>query len=492
MSFPNRATLAAFLGCSAILAGAPLAAQDRVVAALEREPDSLNPIYDTGLAALNVFYNIFDQLATIDATGAVAPRLAESWVANDTLDEWTFTLREGASFHDGTPVTAADVIFTFETAMNDSTSRLGGYLTTIESIVAPDDFTVVFSLNQPFAPFDRQVTLVPIVSATAYEAMGAEAFARNPVGSGPYDFVEWHGSDLIELTRFDDYWGDQGTFETVIFQPVPDETTRANSVQSGDVDIALLGPSSVAGVEAGGVVDIISQQSNRILYLGFNSSHPVLGDPEVREAIDMAIDRATLSERLMNGAVEPTGQLVAPVSFGYDPDLPAQSYDPDGAVSALTAAGYDGAPVPLAYPSSGLPQIDQIAQVVAYFLEEVGINVTLQQTEQSTYSGAWFASEMEGMYLYAFAPTVMDADLPFSMLLRSGGQGYTFDDRIDALLDAEVGESDDAVRADLLSQISAIVDDQTIYAPLFTDTYTYGVTQGLEWSPRPDGLMTFY
>ena len=492
-SLPSTPTLmAALLGCSAIFAGTPLMAQTRVVAALEREPDSLNPIYDTGLAALNVFYNIFDQLTTIDATGAVVPRLAESWTANETLDEWTFSLRDGATFHDGTPVTAADVVFTFETAMNDDTARLGGYLTTIESIAAPDDHTVVFTLNQAFAPFDRQVTLAPIVSSAAYEAMGAEAFARNPVGSGPYDFVEWRGSDAIELARYDGYWGDKGTFDTVVFQPVPDETTRANSVQSGDVDIALLGASSVPGVEAGGMVDVVSQQSNRILYLGFNSNHPVLGDPEVREAIDMSIDRATLSQRLMNGAVEPTAQLVAPVSFGYDPDLPAQAYDLDGAKAALEAAGYDGSPVPLTYPSSGLPQIDQVAQVVGYFLGEAGLNVELQQTEMSTYSGAWFSGQLEGLYIYAFAPTIMDADLPFSMLLRTGGQGYTFDPQIDSLLAEQVGEPDAAARAALLGEISAIVDDQTIYAPLFTDTYTYGVTKGLEWTPRPDGLMTFY
>ena len=489
---PKRRALALLVGTTALIAAAPLAAQDRVVAALEREPDSLDPIYDTSLAALNVFYNVFDQLATIDETGTVVPRLAESWTANDDLTEWTFVLREGATFHDGTPATAEDVVFTYQTAMEDSTSRLGGYLTTIESVAAPDDYTVVFTLTSPFAPFDRQTTLVPIVPSDTYQEMGAEAFARNPVGSGPYDFVEWRNSDSIELTRFDAYWGDKGTFETVIFQPVPDETTRANSVQSGDVDIALLGASSVPGVEAGGMVDIVNQQSNRIVYLGFNSNNPVLSDPVVREAIDMAIDRETLSTRLMNGAVDPTAQLVAPVSFGYDDTLPAQAFDAAGAASALEAAGYDGAPVTLTYPSTGLPQIDQVAQVVAYFLGEVGLNVELNQTEMSTFSGEWFSNQFDGLFIYAFAPTVMDANLPFSMLLRTGGQGYTFDPRIDELLDQQLGEADADARAGLLAEISAIVDDQTIYAPLFIDTYTYGVKPGLDWAPRPDGLMIFY
>ncbi|GHA35667.1 ABC transporter substrate-binding protein [Devosia pacifica] len=488
----RRALLASTAAILATFAVSPTFAQpdSTVTAALVAEPTSLNPIYDTGLPALNVFYNVFDQLTGIDETGAVVPRLASDWSHSDDLKTWTFTLRDGATFHDGSPVTVDDVLFTYETAMNDPTSRLGGYLSTVDDITA-DGSDIVFTLNIPYAPFDRQATLVPIVSKSAYEQMGAEDYARKPVGSGPYMVESWVNGDTITLKRYDAYWGDAGEYETVVFQPVPDETTRANSVQSGDLDIALLGPSSVPAVEGSGSAEVIDQQSNRVVYLGYNATSAWLDDPEFRKAIDMALDRQLLSDRLLNSAVEPASQLVAKVSFGYTPDIAPTSYDPDAAKSLVEASGYDGASIPLTYPNSGLPQVDQVAQAVAFFLSEVGVNVTLDPQEASTFSNTWFSGGLSGLYIFAFAPSVMDADLPFNMLLRTGGQGYANNADIDALLDKEIGEADADARAATLAEISSIVTAETYYSPLFIDTYSYAVTPGLDWTPRPDGMIVF-
>ncbi len=473
----------------AAVPAAPSLAQDATVrAALTQEPDSLDPVFDTNLPALNVMYNVFDQLVGIDETGGVIPLLASEWTASDDLKTWTFTLREGATFHDGSPVTADDVLFTFETGQNGTGSRLASYLTTIESVTAEGN-VITFALNVPYAPFDRQVSLVPILSKAAYESMGAEAYARKPIGSGPYSVVNWAGGDSITLARYDGYWGDKGKFAEAVFQIVPDETTRANSVQSGDLDIALLGPASVPAVEASGAVDIVNQTSNRVVYLGFNASHPALEDVNVRKAIDMAIDRVTLGERLLNGAVTPTSQLIAAVTFGYDEAIPATGFDLEEAKRLVEASGYDGSPIPLSYPNAGLPQIDQVAQAIAFFLGEAGLNIELDQQEANTYFNAWYGVELKGLYIFAFAPTVMDADLPLTMLLRSGAQGYLPNPEIDALLDQEIGEADAAARAELFSQISQLVNRDTSYAPLFIDTYTYGVTKGLDWTPRPDGLI---
>jgi peptide/nickel transport system substrate-binding protein len=491
MILSRRALLVstAIIGLTAL---SPVVAQDtaRVTAALVAEPTSLNPIYDTGLPALNVFYNVFDQLTGIDATGAVVPRLASEWSHSDDLQTWTFTLRDGATFHDGSPVTPDDVLFTYETAKNDPTSRLGGYLSTVESVTAEGN-DIIFSLNIPYAPFDRQATLVPIVSKAAYESMGASEYARKPIGSGPYMVESWANGDTITLQRNDSYWGDAGTYQTVVFQPVPDETTRANSVQSGDLDIALLGPSSVPAVEGSVSAQVVHQQSNRVVYLGFNAGSPWLEDVNFRKAIDMALDRQLLSDRLLNGAAEPASQLVAKVSFGYTDAIPPTAYNVEEAKALVAASGYDGSAIPLTYPNTGLPQIDQVAQAVAFFLEEAGITVTLDPQEASTFSNSWFSAELGGLYIFAFAPSVMDADLPFNMLLRSGGQGYANNPDIDALLDKEIGEADPAARAATLAEISNMVTEQTYYAPLFIDTYSYAVTPDLDWTPRPDGMIVF-
>jgi peptide/nickel transport system substrate-binding protein len=479
-------------GCASFDDGSASAADTTsITVALTGEPSSLDPLYDTQLPALNIFYNVFDQLAQVDADGSVSPRLASGWTHDDSLTSWVFTLRDDASWQDGTDVTAEDVVFTYETAMSDPASNLGGYLSAVESVVATGEDEVTFTLNTPFAPFDRQVTLVPIIPRAVYEAEGPAAFAKAPVGSGPYSVASWVNGDSITLERNDDYWGEKGAYEEVVFQPVPDETTRANSVQSGDLDLALLGPSNVAAVEGSGTVDVVEQESNRVLYTGFNATAPWLSDPSVREAVDLAIDRTAISDDLLGGAVTPTGQLIAPVSFGYDEALPATETDADAARELITASGYDGSPIALSYPTNGLPQIDQIAQAVASQLEDVGLTIELDGQEANTFSGSWFSASLPGLYLYAFAPSVMDADLPLTMLLKTGGQGYVSDPAIDELLAAETGEADETARADDFAQISALVAENTYYAPLFTDTYTYGVAQGLDWSPRPDGMLVF-
>jgi peptide/nickel transport system substrate-binding protein len=480
------------LAGGAAATGSVLAADGgTATAALTAEPQSLDPLFDTNLPALNIYYNVFDQLTGLDEKGKTAPRLATDWAFSPDLKTWTFNLRKDAKFQDGSPVTAADVVFTYDAAKNDPKSKLGGYLTTMTSVKAQGDYTVVFELNTPFAPWDRQVTLVSIVPMKAYKEMGPAAFAKKPVGSGPYSVVSWVASEKITLKRFDGYWGAKGNFESVVFEPVPDDTTRANSVQSGDIDVAALGPASVAAVKASGKVNVVEQTSNRIIYVGFNSKVKWLSDPNIRKAIDLAIDRNAIGQKLLNGSIIPSSQLVSPMSFGYDPAIPPSPYDPEKAKTLIASAKYDGSPIILTYPTSFLPQIDQMAQVIGYYLSEVGLNVKLDAEEYNTALNKWFGGSFEGAYIFAFAPSLLDADLPFNMLLRTGGQGYFSDPAIDKLLDAEVGQPDTKRRAEDLSKISQAVNAGTYYAPLFSDNYIYGVKKGLKWTPLPNGMMVF-
>ena len=489
----SRAFTSVALAAVALFSAGPAlaASTDKVTAALYGEPDSLDPIYDTNIPALNIYYAIFDRLATIDAKGDIVPNLATAWKSNADQTEWTFDLEKGAKCHDGNPMDGSDVVFTYKTAMTEPTSRLGGYLGLVKTVEAVSPTEVKFELKSPFAPWPRQTALVSIVCQEAYEKIGKEAFGRSPVGSGPYEFVSWSAGDAITLKRAENHVGTPGKFATVVFKPVPDETTRANSVQSGDLDVALLGPSQVPAVKAGGAVDVVDQPANRVVYLGFDGAFPFLGDEKFRKAIDLAFDRKLLSDNLLNGAVAPTAQLIAPVTFGYDPDLKPTQPDAEKAKALVNEAGYDGTPILLSYPTTGLPQVDQVAQAIAYFLDQVGIKVQLDPQEQNTYFQAWYKRDLKGLYIFAFAPSVMDANLPLEMLLKTGGQGYIHDPRIDELLAAQIGESDAEKRAELLGEISTISYDKTLYAPLFTDTYTYGVAKGLDWTPRPDGMMVF-
>lgn len=463
-------------------------AQQSITIALNGEPSSLNPIFDISVPSLSVFRSVFSGLTAIDATGAVEPSLATSWEPDETLQTWVFTLNEDATFHDGTPVTADDVVFTFEQGMTDPEAATGSYVAQIESVTATGEHEVTFHLKTPYAPFDRQVTLIPVVSQAAYEADPA-GYAVAPVGSGPYQVESWSRGDTITLSRYDDYFGQTPAFEDVELRFVLDETTRANSLQSGDLDVAQISASSVATLQGADGLEVLEQESNRVLYLGFNSSAGPLADPAVRQAIDMAVDREAISETLYQGFATPSGQLVAPTTFGYSESIEPTAYDPDTARELVTASGYDGEPIVLSYPATELPQITQLAQAVAGYLEEAGLTVELDQQETANFRTAWFGKEFPGIYIWQFAPSVMDANLPFSLLVGPGSTRYFTDDRVDALMAEQIGLADAAERAAVLEELLQLVHDEVYYSSLFTDVYTYGVSEGTPWTPRADGLF---
>lgn len=277
----------------------------------------------------------------------------------------------------------------------------------------------------------------------------------------------------------------------MVLQFVPDETTRANSVQSGDIDVALLGPASVSTISSSDAAEVVDTKSNRVIYTGFNAKAEWLDDPDFRKAVSLAIDRKAISENLMSGTTEPASQLIASVTQGYDASIEPTEQDVTEAKRLVAASGYDGSTITLSYPTTTLPQIQQLAQSVQQYLEKVGIAVKLDGQEFSAFSANWFAAKFAGLYLYAFAPSALDADLPLEMLLKTGGQGYVSDPQIDALLSDELAESDEKARDKDIADISKIVAAKTYYAPLVADTYTYGVTKGLDWTPRPNGMILF-
>lgn len=496
MKFPSR-TLAAFsvigavalAGCSSATTAEP--DKTSVTVALLGEPASLNPIYETVPVSLNIFRNVFDQLTEISAEGDIEPRLAESWESSEDATEWTFHLRQDATWQDGTPVTAEDVVFTVETGKSDPKSNLASYLTDVATVEAVDEHTVVFTLAQPFAPFDRQLTLIPIVPKAHYEKVGGDEFAKAPMGSGAYA-IESISETAITLRANEDYWGGDATFEEVVFEPVPDDVTRANALQSGELDIAQLAPVNVSSVEGSGSIDVLKVDSNLVVYLGYNSTLPALSDPVLRQAIDMAIDREAIGTDLLYGLVTPNSQLVSSVTYGFDPDAEVREADMAEAKRLVEQSDYDGSTIKLFYPTSGITQVDQIAQVLAENIAKIGVDVTLAPSEPGAFTKDWFDANIQGMYIRSFAPSVMDAELPYRLLLKSGGMGYANDPEIDQLLVDQASQSDADERLDTLQQIGDIIAEKTYYSPLFTANYAYGRAAGVDWEPRADGLIVLF
>ncbi|MBN9178069.1 MAG: ABC transporter substrate-binding protein [Microbacterium sp.] len=455
-----------------------------VVAEPEKSPD---PIIDGSLAGYNIYYNLFDQLTVLDADGNIQPSLATSWTPNADFTEWTFTLRDDVKFHDGEPLTASDVVFTYETVLHTPDSDNLGYMDMLTSVSAPDDHTVVFDLDSPFSPWPSITTAQSIVPEKVYTALGSEGFAAAPVGSGPFTFVSWQrGVDYV-LKRNDDYWGGAPKIDKLTFQTVSDEEARLNGVLSGSLDIALISPNQVSSAEGSGV-DVRSRPANGTTFLGINSTAGPLADERIRQAVWHAIDREALVKTVLSGRAVANDQIVAANVAGYVPDAAGPAYDPATAKALLAEAGYSGEEIDLEYATSGrIPMSAEIAQAIAGYLEAVGITVKLSGMDQATLSGRIYGTvDMKGLYLNTWAPSTMDGDMPATNLFAGGQNDYAKSPETAAL----VAQQRTVAGDDRIAAFRALAEAnfQGAYlVPLFTPEADYAVSPKVTWTPRVDG-----
>lgn len=470
-------------------------AQDatRVVVAHSSDIITLDPSLDTSSVGVTVlFTNVYDQLTEIAPDGAVAPRLATAWEASADGRSWTFTIRADARFHDGEPVTADDVVWSYRKIMADGKSPVRVYVSKVQAVekVAPD--RVRFDLSEAFAPFDRQVSLISILPQKAYEAAGAAKFAQAPVGSGPFKVVRWVKDDALELAANAQYWGGAPTIRSLAFRPVPADAARAAAILSGQVDVVpLLPPALVDRLESRPGVTVTRVESNRVLYVGLNTEHPVLSRLPVRQAIDAAIDREAITQRLLRGMGRPVGQVVAPVTFGYDPEVRPTRFDPGRARSLLQEAGYAGETLPFTYPRNRYAFGEEVVQAIAGSLKEVGVSVELQGLEYTAMFPLWANRRLPGLHLWAFGPSVLDADLVISYLYGQNTAAYWVDPEVQRLIAAQRGETEPAKRRALIGEIWRRSQAHVPYAPLYVEIQAYGLKPKLTWRPRPDERLAF-
>jgi peptide/nickel transport system substrate-binding protein len=498
MKFRSRSLIRSALGATlaAIVAAAtPIAAyasSGQVVVAQSSDVLTLDPSVSTDPISLNVFKNVYDQLTDIAADGSVAPLLALSWTSSDDSKVWTFTILKNVKFQDGSPLTVQDVVWSFQKIMDDKKSPVRAYLTTVAKVEAIGDDKLQFMLTEPFSPFPRQVSLISIMPEKAYKERGAD-FAKNPVGSGPFKVVEWKKDDRLVLEANAGYHGEVPKIGKVIFRPVPAEASRASGLLSGDLDIVPLLPPSLSDTlsKAKGI-HVEKVHSNRVLYLGLDTENPLLENVKLRQAIDYAIDRKAITTGLLRGLGTPEGQVVAPVTFGYDKSIAPTPYDPDKARQLVKESGYDGKPILFQYPTNRFAFGQEVAQAVAGYLKSVGINVQMQGMEYSALFPLWLGKKLNSIHLFAYGPSIMDAELPLRSLYEAGpARGSWSNKEVDEMIKKQRAESDPQKRAALIANVWKISKEQVPYVILYNEIQAYGIRDGVNWKPRPDERLLF-
>ena len=479
------ASLAFTTACSS--PAGPETTTDRpLVVAQSSDVLTLDPSVDTSPISLNVFKNIYDQLTNIAADGSVQPQLAKSWKASDDATVWTFQIRDDVKFTDGAPLTVDDIVWSYTTIQANAKSPVAPYLKLVKSIEKTGDHEVKFTLSAPFALFDRQVSLISILPRAVYEKVGAQEFAQHPIGSGPYKVIEWVKDDHIELEANKDYWNGVPPIKTVMVRPVPSESARASGLTTGELDIvAVLPPSSVKQLENVDTVNIQKVASNRVLYLGFNTANPLLSK-QLRQAADTAIDRDAITKDLLGGLGKPEGQIVAPVTFGYDKTIKATEFNPTEAKKLVKSSGYDGSEIVFQYPNNRYSFGVEVAQAVAGYLKDVGINVKLEGMEYSAFFPLWTGNKLNSIHMFAYGPSIMDADLPLGSVFVTGSHGYWNNPEVDALIAKQRAQTDTKERLATISTIWKMAQEDVPNSILYNEIQAYGVNKEVQWSPRPD------
>ncbi|MGC9334561.1 MAG: ABC transporter substrate-binding protein, partial [Anaerolineae bacterium] len=382
----------------------PEGPEGTLIRALTTFPNSLDLPQCAERNASTTAWHMYDTLVWVNEEGILEPALAEDWDVSEDGSEYTFYLRQDATFHNGEPFNADAVVFSWERAKDAGFeySNLWQLATTVEKI---DDYTVKIATDGPDALFLTTVAdnwaLVP---PGYFQEVGQEGFDEHPVGTGPYEFVEWVKGERIVLKANPDYWREGAPkIENLIFRPIPESATRAAAIQTGEVDIVTRLSSeeaqSLLGVPN---VTVIKYAQARVYYIAFNNMTTGVGqpteDPLVRQAMNYAVDVDSIIDSLFDGFAKPAIGFVATGELGYDNAEPF-GYDPDKALDLLAQAGYpDGFEMDMACPAGAYTHFEEVCEAVAGYLGEVGVQINLEIMESGHYWELEAAKELPPLF----------------------------------------------------------------------------------------------
>lgn len=465
---------------------------------LAGEPLSMDP-HERGGSNVEapVHYMVFDTLIRRDfrAGDTLVPSLATEWerVDDRTLD---VALRPGVTWHDGTPFTAADVVFTFERATSGdpklaSANQAGWALASVEAL---DDLRVRFVASRPDPVLERNLASGRgyIVPAAYLQRVGDEVFRRQPVGTGPYRIVEWIEDDRMAFEAHAQYFGGAPAAGTVTARFIPEVTTRVAGMLNGELDLVTdLPPDQLAALEERPGVTVETVPSGNIHDLYFNMRAKPMDRREIRQALGFAIDRELLIEALWHGyAAHPRGFQFEGEEY-FNPDRPLTPYDPDRARGLLEAGGYAGEEIIYVADAPDYYINERAAaEAIAGMWREVGINVTLEFVEVAQRIQRWTPDNVRD-HVHTLSAT--SDGFPESYLWRFWGPesvGQRFWLPESAARYNEIGQellttSDKAQRFGLVQQM---LDEWEREAPgtlLYVPNGIYAVSDDVEWSPTP-------
>ena len=437
-------------------------------------------VFDT--AAETAADLIFDTLTSLDEKGKPQPRLALSWSSSDDYRTWTFKLRPGVKFQDGTPFNAQAVAWNFARQKDPKNNcRCAFYISNILSVEATDDLTVVYHLKDPSVTLPAVMTIQSsnnvVQSPTAIQAKGDD-YNRNPVGTGPFIIKSWAAGDRMVLVRNPDYWNKGHPYlDQITLRPLPDAQSRFASLVSGESDVVWADEyeaDNILRARKNPALKVIDYTGSGAAVYAFNTKVAPFDDERVRQALVMAIDRKKMSQAVTNGLARPASNPYGDGSWVKCKDDGALPFDPDKARALIKEYGK---PVDFKMLVTATPRGRTVGQVLQQFWKQVGANMEIEQVDQATIVPRAFKRDFQ------LTPwRIVDLADPDPQMYANFHTGSPValanysNPELDKLLEHARVTADEAKRTEDYCTISRLINKEAIWFWTFQNTY-YALTK---------------
>ncbi len=441
--------------------GIAWAAKDTLIVADQYDATTMDPIRHNDMPSSRACYCLYDTLIFLNPDGTVRPGLAESWeFLSDTA--YKMNLRKDVVFHNGEKMTAEDVKYSIERATTDLGANIKTYSQNVKEVEVVDDHTVIIHLKSPDYSFFPSLThsWASVINKKAVEEAG-ENYGMNPVGTGPFKFVEWQKGNKYVLERFDEYWGPKVQYKTLEVRSIPEPTSRTIELETGGVDIAYpIVTNDIKHIEGNDKLALYRVPQSSVTYMGFNLSKKPFDDVRVRKAIDLALDTVGIQAAVYRGVGKVPNSIVPQaVKYSVDSKLPAHKQDVETAKKLLEEAGVKDLEVEI-WTNERKERVDS-ATIIQAQLAEIGVKSTIKVLEWGAYLSG-LQNKKHDMFLLGWVSTVPDPNFAISGLLESGaGTNFTVtnDETLDGYLAKGRLVPDGEERAKIYEDLQLYIND---------------------------------
>lgn len=464
------------------------------------DANTLDPQFVTDVPTSRVVMWIHQTLVYPDLQGKMQPVLAESWSVSEDKLHWTFKLRQGVKFQDGTPFTAEAVKYTFERIKDPAIgSPRKSTAKVVKEVNVIDDHTVEFVTSKPFAPFLAQLSAynLAILNPAMAEKWGKK-YGEHPSGTGPFKLESWTPGEKMVFTRNENYWGTKPLLDKIEVRIVPEDSARVMMLLSGDADvIASVPPIMLKRLQETKGVKVIKKTGFRTIYIGLNNKVKPFDNITVRKAVSHAIDPAAIVKGVLGGVGTLGGGFESPVIPGAHKKMALYKYDPALARKLLAEAGYPhGFEVDFYTPTGRYLMDRQVAEAVQAQLKEVGIKARIQTPDWGTLRSLLDKYDYVPMFLMGKGSPTGDLDLTLTLTTQCGGKMNHFsycNPEVDKLIALQRGTVDIQERYKILDKAQEIFYAEVPAVVLYYQDQIFGQRANVhDVEVNPNEFINFF